>query len=155
MRLYELPSIQKSLIKMVLITLTFGIILGLIYVSVNTSIKPNSIASYYQGSEVVDEFELSYGKSFKELLQTTHNHIIAFTFIFTIMGFMMSMTHYSEKIKKFIIIEPFISTIITFSCMFLIRYVSDLFVYLMIISSMLMYLTYFISVFLVYNSLRK
>ena len=43
-------------------------------------------------------------------------------------------------------IEPFISTIITFSSIWIMRYLNDSFVYLVMISSMLMYLCWSIMI---------
>lgn len=155
MQLIDLNPMHKLLIKCVLICMSIGIILGIIYVSQNTSFQPESIQNYYNGSDLDDEFIEVRGKSLNELLLTTHNHIISFTFIFVIISFLLSLCSISEGLKKFLIIEPFVSIIITFSMMFFIKYIDRNFVYVMIVSSSLMYTTYFVSVFIIFRNLKK
>ena len=155
MQLSDLNPIHKLLIKYLLICMTFGMMLGIIYVSQNTTLNPKSIQNYYQGEDTNDEFIEEHGKSLNELLQTTHNHIISFAFIFIITGFLISITSLKDKLKKFLIVEPFISTLVTFSMMFFIKYIDKNFVYVMIVSSTAMYLTYFISVYLILKNLKK
>ena len=50
------------------------------------------------------------------------------------------------KLKTFLMIEPFISTIITFLSLWLIRFINTSFAYLVILSSTLMYLCWFVMI---------
>ncbi len=84
-------------------------------------------------------------KPISEMLITTHNHILGFSFIFFITG----MIFYFNSIisgfwKSFLLIEPTISIVITFGSIWLMRFVHEDFVYLTILSSVILYLSFFI-----------
>ena len=74
------------------------------------------------------------------MIQTTHEHVNSFAII----SFMIGVIFYfnsiiNGKLKTFLMIEPFISTIITFLSLWLIRFINTSFA-LNILSSTLMYL---------------
>lgn len=149
-------SDTKAFLKAFLVVLTLGLCLGIYFVQLNTSLEPTGIVSHYNGNEMADEFEISYGKSLKELVLTTHNHIISFAFIFVLLGaIFLGVQNINARLKRFLLIEPFVSIVVTFGSMFLIRYVHPNFVFVMIASSTLMYLSYFIMVFYCFRELRK
>lgn len=131
------------------ITLTLGVSLGLLVVFITTSGLPSGIAVHYQGDNP-DEIDLipdKYPMPVKELLITTHNHILSFTFIFGFLGLLIQFSgKLNSKQKQLLGIEPFISIILTFGCMWGIRFLSGSFVWLMLISSVLMYASFFIMI---------
>ena len=91
------------------------------------------------------------------MLLISHQHIVSFAFISFVLGAIFNFnTIINQKLKKFLIIEPYISIFITFSSMWLMRYFNSNFVYLLIISSTLMYLCWYVMILVsLYDLNRK
>ena len=146
-RLYELPRKLKLLCFLTVFNITVGLGVGLYYVGYTTQYSPSGTSEHFAGSQVSDDFDIpdKYPKPFSELLNTTHTHVISMTFIFIITGgifFFNSLI--TGSIKTFLIVEPFISIIVTFGGIWLIRFIHPGFSYLVILSGILMYLSFFI-----------
>lgn len=159
MQLYKLDNELKIFFSLFLIVLSIGVTIGLIYVYSTTTISSIGITDHYAGSETIDEFDipLKYPKPINEMLLTTHNHIISFALIF----FLVSIIFYfntiiTGKIKFFLLIEPLISTIFTFGSLWGIRFIDKSFIFITILSSSILYLSfYFIVLILLYELLIK
>ena len=146
-RLYELPRKLKLLCFLTVFNITVGLGVGLYYVGYTTQYSPSGTSEHFAGSKVSDDFDIpdKYPKPFSELLNTTHTHVISMTFIFIITGgifFFNSII--TGSIKTFLIVEPFISIIVTFGGIWLVRFIHPGFSYLVILSGILMYLSFFI-----------
>ena len=146
-RLYELPLKLKLLCFLTVFNITVGLGVGLYYVGYTTQYSPSGTSEHFAGSQVSDDFDIpdKYPKPFSELLNTTHTHVISMTFIFIITGgifFFNSII--TGSIKTFLIVEPFISIIVTFGGIWLVRFIHPGFSYLVILSGILMYLSFFI-----------
>ena len=77
------------------------------------------------------------------MVLTAHNHINTFAIISLLIGIIFYFNSIiNSKLKFFLIIEPFISTILTFLSLFLIRYVSESYVYIVILSGIAMYISW-------------
>ncbi len=157
-KLYQLEKRFKVLLFYFILTLTFGVCVGLGYLYYTTNYSPAKAVERYNGSSVTDE-ELDipeyYAKPISELLITTHNHVIAFSFIFFFVGGIFYFNSLIEgKWKMFLIIEPFVSTIISFSSLWAMRFLHQNFVYVTAVSSTLIYLSFFIMVSLIIYELK-
>ena len=146
-RLYELPRKLKLLCFLTVFNITVGLVVGLYYVGYTTQYSPAGTSEHFAGSKISDDFDIpdKYPKPFSELLNTTHTHVISMTFIFIITGgifFLNSII--TGSIKTFLIVEPFISIIVTFGGIWLVRFIHPGFSYLIILSGILMYLSFFI-----------
>ena len=146
-KLYQLPRAIKLLLMLTVLNLTVGVGIGLYYVSNTTHLSPEGTAEQFRGSSVDKNFDIpeKFPKPISELLTTTHNHIISMTFIFFIMG---GIFYFNSIItgcwKSFFITEPFFSIIATFGGIWLIRFIHSSFSYLVMVSGVLMYLSFFI-----------
>ncbi|MCX8104514.1 MAG: hypothetical protein N3D80_01410 [Ignavibacterium album] len=152
MKIFQFPKQLKFLIASLLLSLTFGVIIGLGFLYYTTSYSTTKAIERYNGSQITNEFEIAenYPKPISEIFITTHNHIIAFTLIFTVVGFIFYFSSIpNNRLKNFLLIEPFISIIISFGSLWLIRFVNENFVYLMAVSSSFIYLSYFTMVSLI------
>lgn len=153
--LYQLDKEFKLLLIAFLVTLSFGVMIGLSYLYYTTKYSPERAIIRYNGSVTTnhnDEFEIpeDYPKPISELFVTTHNHIITFSFIFffvTIIFYFSSMV--TGWIKKIFLIEPFISIIISFSSLWAMRFLDSSFVFVIAVSSSLLYISYFLMVGLI------
>ncbi|MDP6936581.1 MAG: hypothetical protein QGF36_04020 [Candidatus Marinimicrobia bacterium] len=146
-KLYQLPRAIKLLLMLTVLNLTVGVGIGLYYVSNTTHLSPEGTAEQFRGSSVDNNFDIpeKFPKPISELLATTHNHIISMTFIFFIMG---GIFYFNSIItgcwKSFFIAEPFFSILATFGGIWLIRFIHSSFSYLVMVSGVLMYLSFFI-----------
>ena len=146
--LKDLEQNIKYFLVAFLITITAGIFTGLSYIYYTTNIAADSISERCAGT-IVEEHEIpeNFPKSIENMIQTTHEHVNSFAII----SFMIGMIFYfnsiiNGKLKAFLMIEPFISTIITFLSLWLIRFLNTNFAYLVILSSTLMYLCWFVMI---------
>ena len=90
------------------------------------------------------------------MILNTHAHVNSFAIISLLIGTIFYFNSIIvNKMKLFLLIEPFISIIITFSSMWLMRYIDESFVYILIISSLLMYLCWSIMVLVSFYELIK
>lgn len=146
-KLFQLEKLLKKIISIFLITLTCGVAVGLIFLNQTTGYSDKGTISRISGSEVENDFDIPdyYPKPVSELLITTHNHIIGFSLIFFVLG---GIFYFNSIIKgfwkSFLIIEPLISILITFGSIWGIRFISSGFVYIAIVSSTLIYASYFL-----------
>ncbi len=147
---------QQKILVSYLIVLTIGVILGVIYVFFNTNFSSNGTLKHFNGISTTSQMEISleeaipehFPLSLESLLINTHGHIISFSFIFLTVLLIFSYSSFPEnKLKSILIIEPFISIITTFGSIWGIRFVSDYFIILMFISSILLYGSFFFIVF--------
>ncbi len=155
--LSELDGTYKLMIASALFSVTVGVLIGLGYLYYLTSYSPQKAIENYRGSEVENkEIDIPehYPKPVSEIFITTHNHIIGFTLIFIFVGAVFTMSSIINGFwKKFLLVEPFVSIVISFLCLWLIRFISHYFVYIMIVSSILIYLSYSIMVSLIFYEL--
>ena len=154
-KLNQLDKNLRIFIASYLIVLGIGVTTGLIYIYLTTSMTPSGTVEQYIGND--DDWEPKLAKEFIDLISQAHTHIITFSFIFLSMGLIFIKNSIIKgTLKLFLIIEPFFSIIITFGGFFILRYVSSGFVYVIIISSTLMYLCFYIMMFIsLYDLLIK
>ena len=146
-RLYELPRKLKLLCFITVFNLTIGVGVGLYYVGYTTQYSLSGTSEHFAGSKISDDFDIpdKYPKPFTELLNTTHTHVISMTFIFLIIGGIFYFNSIiTGSMKTILIIEPFISIIVTFGGIWLVRFIHPGFSYLVILSGILMYLSFII-----------
>lgn len=118
--IYTLPKEIKVLISAFVIVLSIGYLGGLIFVGETTSAKPEGIEEQYLGNEDdEDATVMKFKKSEKELLTTVHNHILSMSIIFFLLGGLVSITDLNKRLKRFLVVEPFISVILTFGGIYL------------------------------------
>ena len=143
------PERLKYLISTFLIVLTIGVTIGLVYVQRTASSKPSTITEHYRGSEIVDELEIpeKFPKTINDLLLTTHAHVISFAIIFIILG---GLTYFSSilkgRVKTFLMIEPMISSCVTFGSIWGIRFISPIFGIIAMVSGILIYVSFYVIV---------
>jgi hypothetical protein len=146
-KLYRLDKPIKRILTIFLFTLTCGVIVGLFYLNQTTNLSSEGTINRISGSYEETDFEIPdyYPKPLSELLITTHNHIIGFALIFFAVGIIFYFNSIITGFwKNFLIIEPLFSVLITFGSIWGMRFISTDFVYLAIISSSLIYLSYFL-----------
>jgi hypothetical protein len=147
--LRKLDKTIKNFLTSYLIVLSIGVCVGLAFVNQTTKLSPSGAVERFKGSEEnTDEgfgIKENYPKSVSEMLMTTHNHIIGFSFIFFTAGFIFYFNSLIKGFwKTFLLTEPFISIILSFGSIWGMRFIDRNFVYVTVISAILMYASFFI-----------
>ena len=148
-RLVDLPQNIKYFLSAFLLLMSLGVTLGLIYVYETTEMTADGTEEHYTGSIPDDDMDIpeKYPKELESMLLTTHTHLISFSFIFFFLGFIFYMNStITGGWKTFIIIEPFISVLITFGSIWGVRYSSLIYSNYTILFGILTYLSFYLMV---------
>tara|TARA_S200000501_G_C20849642_1_gene755158 strand:+ start:932 stop:1420 length:489 start_codon:yes stop_codon:yes gene_type:complete len=155
--LYNLPKDLKYILTAFLVCMSLGIATGLIYVYITTNMNTDGITERFNGSEIIEnEIPENFPKPIENMILTTHDHLLTFSLISLslILIFYCSST-IKGKLKRIIMIEPFIGTIIMFSSMWLMRYVSSNFSYIVVLSSLITYSIWYLMIIISLYELNK
>ena len=151
--LYQLNKNLKALYISFLIVLSIGVSMAMVYIYLTTSMTIDGTETRYAGDNIPEDFDPDIDvlenspKSFLELVSHAHSHIVSFSFIFFLTALIFEKNSIVKgKWKLILMIEAFISILITFGGFFLIRFIDRGFSYLVITSSSIMYLSYYIMV---------
>lgn len=141
----------KILITLFLITNLIGLIFGYLLIEEKTSFKLKELVTEYRGNpENSSNDDIKFPPSTNQMYIFLHNHILSLSILFFIIGgIFLFGTIFSEQTKILIIIEPFISLIITFFGIFLLWKSHSLFAVIVFISGILMLLSYLIMLSLI------
>ncbi|WP_406684157.1 hypothetical protein N1F78_00065 [Seonamhaeicola sp. MEBiC1930] len=154
--LISLPKEIKLLIGAFIIVLSIGFYTGLLFVGETSSANPNGIEEHYLGNEDVEDVEvMRFKKSEREMLTLIHNHILSMSIIFFLVGMLVSITKLGKKIKLFLIVEPFVSVVLTFGGLYLLWTGILWMKYIVMFSGILMTLTFVISTLIIFQHLFK
>ncbi|WP_296383239.1 hypothetical protein [Winogradskyella sp.] len=119
-RIESFPKELKLLIAAFIVVLSIGFYSGLLFVSETSSANPNGIEEQYLGNEADEDAKvMKFKKSEQEMLTLVHGHILSMSIIFFLVGLILSVTRLSNKLKMFLMIEPFISVVLTFGGIYL------------------------------------
>lgn len=149
--LYQLNRDFKIFLSIFLIVLSVGVSFGLVFLYHTTSYdKDITSERLIDTKEFVEEdfgINESKAKSTGELLMTTHNHILGFAFIFFLTGGIFYFNSLVSNFWKTILIsEPLVSTVVSFGSLWLVRFWGSDWIYLTILSAILMYTSFFLMV---------
>ena len=148
-RLVDLPQNIKYFLSAFLLLISLGVTLGLVYVYETTEMTSGGTEEHYTGSALNDDMDIpeKYPKELESMLLTTHTHLISFSFIFFFLGLIFYMNStITGGWKTFIIIEPFISVLITFGSIWGVRYSSLIYSNYIILFGILTYLSFYLMV---------
>mgnify|MGYP001134387460 FL=1 len=152
--IYKLSKELKWLVVAFVIVLSIGFYSGLLFVGETSSANPNGIEEHYLGNESDEEaMIMKFKKSEQEMLTLVHNHILSMSIIFFLVGILLSITKLNKKLKLFLMIEPFISVVLTFGGLYLLWKEVLWMKYIVICSGILMTLTFTISVAVILTQL--
>lgn len=143
----SLPNLQawpqpiKKLVFTFALVSFLGVVVGGVMIEVTTHLTPQGVVEQYKGkakSELQPTEEIKFPKPLKDMLITTHNHILGLSSLFLIMGLLYLATGRGSWLHIFISVEPLISLILTFGGLWIVRYLWSPFVYIVILSGALM-----------------
>lgn len=157
--LRNVAPVVRSMAAIVMICLAIGYIHAVAYVFETTHMAPHGIQERYRGNSpgadknMTEDIHIE--KSYAEMLNIIHTHILTMTIIFSMSGLITLMTSVtSPSLKKFIILEPFYGILATFFGLWMTRYVHSAFSWITMASGIMMALAFFVQCFLVVRELR-
>ncbi len=113
--IHILPKNIKVFIVLFLIALSFGFFTGFSFLHITTSLTPDGIENHYMGNEDDENAEeMIFKKSEREILNIIHTHVLSISLIFLTLGSILTTTSVNKKLKAFLLIEPFVSIVLTF-----------------------------------------
>jgi uncharacterized membrane protein len=146
----------KSFLGVFLVLLSIGYFSGLAFVAQTEGTTPHGIEENYNGNEDQEEPQvLKFKKSSREMLTIFHTHVLSISMIFFITGILLWGTEQSVFRKKLLSIEPFISILVTFGGIYLIWMGFTWISYIVVVSGILMTLSYIAAVIFIFNDLLK
>lgn len=148
--LLQLPREIKSFLAVFVIVLSVGYFTGLLFVGQTETTTPAGIEENYLGNEDDPDAEvMKFEKGEREMLTIIHTHILSISFIFFLLGIIVLFTKLPKGLKFFLIIEPFFSILLTFGGIFFVWKGIFWFKYVVLISGILMSLTFISAVLIV------
>jgi hypothetical protein len=137
--IHQFPKEIKSLIFVFIIILSIGFYGGLSFVNNTTSMNSSEIESHYLGNENDEAADvMKFKKSEGEILTIVHNHMLSLSVIFFLLSLILATTSINKKFKYFLMIEPFLSIILTFGGIYILWSGVVWFKYVVIFSGILM-----------------
>ena len=138
-----------------LVVLSVGFFTGIRFVGETDSTTPDGIIEHYNGNEQDEDVMLmKFKKSAQEMLTIVHTHILSMSMLFFLTGFLLAQTPINQRLKLFLIVEPFVSILLTFGGLYLIWFGLEWFRYIVIFSGIAMTLAYSAAVFIILKYLQ-
>ena len=148
--IYQFPKEIKLLIIAFVCTLSIGFYSGISFVRSTTNANPTGIEQRYLGNEDDENAtKMMFKKSEGEIMTTIHSHILSLSIIFFLLAIILSTTDISHKLKVFLMIEPFLSLVLTFGGIYFLWKEIFWMKYVIIFSGFLMTATYTASVLII------
>jgi hypothetical protein len=151
----RLPRTIRALGWCITLVQLVGYTTSLVFIGHTTGLTAAGVATRYRGSEPdTAEGAMQFAKSFSEMLTITHTHLFSMATIFVIGGLSLALClRPSERWRRILIIEPFVALLVSFSAMWLMRYVDARFSWLLGLSSAIMAATFYLQSFYIVREL--
>lgn len=144
--IHQFPKEIKALILIFVSVLSIGFFGGLSFVKNTTSMRTSEIETHYLGNENDEEAAImKFKKNEREILTVVHNHILSLSVIFFLLSLILATTSLNKKLKYFLMVEPFVSIVLTFGGIYLLWSGITWFKYIIIISGTFMTLSFLIA----------
>ena len=137
-----------------LITLSIGFYLGLSFVNHTTANQAQGIIENYNGNENdLDAETMKFKKSEHEMYNILHTHFLSLSVIFFILGILCYGSTIHPTLRKFLMIEPLVSVLLTFGGIYFLWMGFEWMSYIVMISGILMTLSYTLAILGVFKTL--
>ncbi len=154
--IHQFSKELKLLIFVFLCTLSIGFYGGITFVKHSTNGNATGIEQRYLGNENdVTASTMQFKKTEASVLTLVHNHILSLSMIFFALALLVATTSISKKWQLFLMLEPFISILFTFGGIYFLWLGHTWVKYIVLVSGVLMTLTYTASIFIVGAQLLK
>ena len=151
------PPALRSLARWVVIVQLVGYTTSLVFIWHTTRMVPSGIESRYRGADPETAHgAMQFPKSFAEMLTITHTPLLSMAVIFVITGIGLALCErVAERWKRFLVVEPFVALLVSFSAMWLMRYADPRFSWLLEASSSVLAVTFYVQSYLILRELGR
>ncbi|WP_350287865.1 hypothetical protein [uncultured Croceitalea sp.] len=149
-KIFGFSKDTKVLLGIYLLITSIGFLSALQFVNVTTEGSPQGIEENYLGNE--DDFEaeeLKFAKSEKQVLNIVHAHMLSMAMLFLVLALLVALTPIDGFFRRFLLLEPIISVLLTFGGIYLLTKGFLWMKYIIMISGMLMTVSFVVSVLIV------
>lgn len=152
----DVPETIRALARWLTIVQLVGYTTALIFVRHTTGLTPAGAAVRYRGSDAAAADDaMQFAKSFAEMLNITHTHLLSMAAIFVFSGFALALCRRpTERWRRILVVEPFVALLVSFCAMWLMWYVDARFSWLLALSSSIMAATFYLQSFFILRELR-
>ena len=153
----SVPASLRTLARWVTIVQLVGYTASLVFVWHTTRLVPPGVATRYRGADpLATDGAMQFPKSLAEMLTITHTHLLSMVVIFLLTGLGVALCERpAERWKRRLIAEPFGALLVSFSAMWLMRYVDPRFSWLLEASSAVLAVTFYWQSYLILRELRR
>jgi len=150
-----MPTVLRALARWITVVQLVGYTTSLVYVWHTTRLVPSGIDGHYRGADpTASEGAMQFPKSFAEMLTITHTHLLSMAVIFVLTGLGVALcTRVTARWKQWLVVEPFVALLVSFTAMWLMRYVDPRFAWLLEASSALLAVTFYVQSYLILREL--
>ncbi|MGB1268557.1 MAG: hypothetical protein ACPG45_02355 [Flavobacteriaceae bacterium] len=146
----------KLLVGTFIVVLSIGFYSGLSFVGETSSFSSIGIQENYLGNEDDEEAEeMKFKKTERHMLSVVHSHILSMSMIFFLVAVLVFYVDFNSVLKKFLMIEPLVSVVTTFGGIYFLWKGLLWMKYIVMISGLLMTLSYSFSIILIFWGLTK
>lgn len=146
----------KLLVGTFIVVLSIGFYSGLSFVGETSSFSSNGIQENYLGNEDNEEAdEMKFKKTERHMLSVVHSHILSMSIIFFLVAVLVFYVDFNSVLKKFLMIEPLVSVVTTFGGIYFLWKGLLWMKYIVMVSGLLMTLSYSLSIILIFWGLTK
>ncbi len=139
-----------------LMVLSIGFFSGISFVDKTSSFSAQGVQENYVGNEDDENATvLKFKKNEKQLASIIHTHILSMSVIFFIVSILVSATTIHPKLKRFLMIEPLLSVLITFGGIYFLCNGQLWMKYIVMISGILMTVSYTVSIIFILKQILK
>jgi ABC-type uncharacterized transport system permease subunit len=151
----DVPPVLRTLARWVVAVQVVGYTTSLVFVWHTTRLVPPGIEARYRGTPPeASTGAMQFPKSFAEMLTVTHTHLLSMAVIFVLTGLGVALcARVPERWKRWLVAEPFGALLVSFSAMWLMRYVDARFSWLLEASSTVMAATFYVQSYLIWREL--
>lgn len=151
------PPVFRLLARWVTIVQLVGYTTSLVFVWYTTRLVPPGVAARYRGTNPdAVSGAMQFPKSFAEMLTITHTHLLSMAMIFVITGVGVALCErVGERWRRLLVAEPFAALLVSFSAMWLMRYVDPGFSWLLEASSTALAVTFYVQSYLILRELVR
>lgn len=146
----------KFLVGTFIVVLSIGFYSGLTFVGETSSFSSKGIQENYLGNDNEEEAEeMKFKKTERHMLSVIHSHILSMSMIFFLVAVLVFYVDFNSALKKFLMIEPLVSVVTTFGGIYFLWKGMLWMKYVVMLSGMLMTLSYSLSIVLIFWGLTK
>lgn len=154
--IHTFPKEIKVFIAAFVVVLSIGYFTGLLFIRNTETNTPQGIEENYLGNEEVEVADvMKFEKGEREMLTIIHTHILSMSFVFFLLGGLVAITSIPKRLKHFLMIEPFISVLVTFGGIYMLWSGMLWMKYVVMISGILMTASFVVGALAVLQQLMK